>query len=202
MLGPGYFERTGGEMLCFGAGGAGQAITLYLLTRSEAADRPSRVVITNRSHDRLESLRELSRQLSPTVPIEYVQTADASVNDRLVAGMPPHSLIINATGMGKDTPGSPLTSNVSFPLNAIAWDLNYRGELDFLRQAQNQVDSSRVRVEDGWQYFVYGWTTVIEEVFERPISPDETKALEQAAEFARPAPAGSMRNAEGGGKGP
>ncbi len=189
ILGPSYFGRTGGEVLCLGAGGAGQAIVLYLITRPEAADRPERIVITNRSGERLESLRSLCRKLGSTMPIEYVQTADPQVNDRLVGEMPASSLIINATGMGKDTPGSPLTDAVRFPPQAVAWDFNYRGELDFLRQARDQDASLQVRVEDGWQYFIYGWTAVIEQVFQRPISPDEMRALEKAAAFARPAPA-------------
>jgi shikimate 5-dehydrogenase len=90
--------------------------------------------------------------------------------------MPETSLIINATGMGKDTPGSPLTSHALFPKNGIAWELNYRGELDFLHQALNQAGSRRLTIEDGWLYFLHGWTQVIaqvlgvkieEEVFER-----------------------------------
>src|SRR5439155_10451362 len=56
ILGPDYFHRTGGQVLCFGAGGSGVAITLHLMSRPKAGDRPSRIVVTNRSAGRLESL--------------------------------------------------------------------------------------------------------------------------------------------------
>lgn len=193
LLGLGYFRRTGGHVLCLGAGGAGQAIVLHFATRAEAADRPGRIVITDRDGDRLAGLRDLLRRVGSTLDVEYVQTAASLTNDHLLGDMPPRSLIINATGMGKDTPGSPLSSAASFPPQAIGWDLNYRGELDFLQQARAQPASRRVRVEDGWQYFMYGWAAVIEQVFQRPISTDEMKALEEAASFARPAPTSRSR---------
>ena len=42
------------------------------------------------------------------------------------------TLVINATGLGKDAPGSPISDAAQFPLNGIAWDFNYRGDLVFL----------------------------------------------------------------------
>src|SRR5205085_8593929 len=131
-LGPGYFGRTGGGVLCFGAGGAGVAITVHLLSRPGAADRPARIVVADRSADRLEHVRALHEQLAADVAVAYVENADPRVNDALVAELPPGSVVINATGMGKDTPGSPVTDAVRFPEDAIAWELNYRGDLDFL----------------------------------------------------------------------
>lgn len=186
ILGRGYFTRTGGEVLCFGAGGSTVAITLHLITRPDAADRPHRIVVTNRSPERLESLRALHEQLDHDVTFEYVTNQDPTVHDELMARLPPHSLVINATGMGKDTPGSPITDAGRFPRHAIAWELNYRGDLDFLHQAWAQRESRGVHVEDGWKYFIYGWTAVMEEVFERRISADELGALSELAAFARP----------------
>ena len=186
ILGPGYFGRMGGEVLCFGAGGSGVAITLHLMSRPKAGDRPSRIVVTNRSAARLQSLQALRRQLASDVVVECVANADPAVNDELVARLPPHSLVINATGMGKDAPGSPVTDAVRFPRQGIAWELNYRGELHFLHQAWTQRTSRHVRVEDGWRYFILGWTCVIEEVFNRAISAEELKALAHEAAFARP----------------
>ena len=186
ILGPGYFGRTGGEALCFGAGGAGVAIAVHLLTRPDAADRPARIVVTDRSAERLEHVRALREQLDAEVTVAYVQNADPRVNDALVAALPPGSLVINATGMGKDTPGSPVTNAVRFPEDAIAWELNYRGDVDFLYQAWTQREARRVRVEDGWQCFIYGWTGVMEEVFQRRITGPELQELSRAAAFARP----------------
>ncbi len=193
ILGPAYFGRTGGHVLCLGAGGAGIAIILHLLTRPADADRPARLVVVDRDGVRLADLQTRLGHLpvAASTAIEYVESADPAVADSLVAALPPASLAINATGMGKDVPGSPLTGAVLFPVDTIAWELNYRGSLEFLHQARAQRESRRVRVEDGWSYFIHGWTTVIEEVFGRSISPHELPALTRAAEFARPALWGS-----------
>jgi shikimate dehydrogenase len=187
MLGPGYFGRTGGQVLCFGAGGAGVAISLYLMTCPEAFNRPVRIVVTDRSADRLEHLRALQRQLCSDVRVEHVENAEPLVHDELMACLPARSLVINATGMGKDVPGSPITDAGRFPQDGVVWELNYRGELDFLQQAWLQHESCHLRVEDGWYYFLLGWTSVMEEIFNRPISEDELETLSREAAFARPA---------------
>ena len=44
-------------------------------------------------------------------------------------------VVILATGLGKDAPGSPVTARARFPDQGIVWELNYRGELIFLEQA-------------------------------------------------------------------
>ena len=52
-----------------------------------------------------------------------------------------------------------------WPENASVWDFNYRGELDFLKQAQaNQIDCG-LTIDEGWLYFIHGWTRVMAEVF-------------------------------------
>lgn len=186
ILGPGYFGRTGGEVLCFGAGGSGVAIALHLLSRPAPADRPSRIMVTDRDPERLEALRALLAQLGAPVRVDYAHSADPRVNDGLVTRLPPASLVINATGMGKDIPGSPVTAAATFPQDSIAWDLNYRGDLDFLHQAEVQCGARALRVEDGWEYFIFGWTAVMEEVFDRHIPRDEMGVLAGAASFARP----------------
>ena len=186
ILGPGYFGRTGGEVLCFGAGGSGVAIALHLLSRPAPADRPSRIMVTDRDPERLEALRALLAQLGAPARVDYAHSADPRINDGLVTRLPPASLVINATGMGKDIPGSPVTAAATFPRDSIAWDLNYRGELDFVHQAEAQCGARALRVVDGWEYFIFGWTAVMEEVFDRHIPRDEMGVLAGAASFARP----------------
>jgi hypothetical protein len=66
--------------------------------------------------------------------------------------------------MGKDRPGSPITDGGQFPRNGAAWEINYRGELDFWHQAKAQEESRGVLVEDGWLYFLHGWSQHIAEV--------------------------------------
>jgi shikimate dehydrogenase len=85
--------------------------------------------------------------------------------------------------MGKDRPGTPVAPDARFPEDAAVWELNYRGELEFLRQARAQPG---LLVEDGWRYFIYGWTAVMEEVFQRPIGEGDVDRLGEIAEFARP----------------
>ena len=105
-----------------------------------------------------------------------------------MAGLKPSSLVINATGLGKDVPGSPITDAGLFPQQGIAWDLNYRGDLVFLDQARRQQLKRNLQAENGWTYFLYGWTQVIAEVFDIDIPPsgssfDEISRI--AAEAAR-----------------
>ena len=73
--------------------------------------------------------------------------------------------MINATGLGKDAPGSPLTDSVEFPENGYVWEFNYRGDLVFLDQAFSQKEKKNLTIEDGWIYFIHGWTRVVAEVF-------------------------------------
>ena len=88
-----------------------------------------------------------------------------SDNDAALVSLKPGSLVVNATGLGKDAPGSPLTDGARFPDRAVVWDLNYRGDLVFLDQARAERDRRGLQIEDGWTYFLYGWTQVIAEVF-------------------------------------
>jgi len=87
--------------------------------------------------------------------------------------------------MGKDTPGSPLTDEGIFPQNGIAWEFNYRGELDFMHQALKQVDSRNVQVEDGWIYFLHGWSQVIAEALHIELTAELFQELDAAASSVR-----------------
>jgi shikimate 5-dehydrogenase len=148
-----------------GAGGSTIALTWHLMRRERGADLPRRIVVSDRSRDRLDAIARIHREIPSDVPIEYVLAATPTTNDAVVAGLAPRSLVVNATGLGKDAPGSPLTDAAVFPENGIAWDLNYRGDLVFLDQARRQAATRNLRVENGWTYFIHGWTQVIAEVF-------------------------------------
>ena len=88
--------------------------------------------------------------------------------------------------MGKDTPGSPITDNAVFPRRGYAWELNYRGALDFFHQAQRQVINRNLHVEDGWRYFIHGWAVVMERVFQIEINGDSLARLAAVSEGERP----------------
>ena len=166
FLPAGHWQQTGAEALSLGAGGSSIAITSYLMDPRHGANRPSRIVVTNRSAPRLEEIRKIHQQLDSPVPVEYHHTPRPEDNDALVNRLKPHSLVMNATGLGKDAPGSPITAAARLPEHGYAWDFNYRGELVFLDQARAQAVARQITVEDGWVYFIHGWTRVIAEVFD------------------------------------
>lgn len=184
FLPAGTWSDTGADAVLLGAGGSSIAIAWYLSRPARGADRPRRIVVTNRSRERLESLRGMLDEFGTDVPFEFVHAPTPAENDRVVSAAPPGSLVVNATGLGKDAPGSPLTDAARFPQHGFAWDLNYRGDLLFLDQARAQAPSARLTVEDGWIYFLHGWTQVIAEVFDITI-PTRGPVFDRLSELAR-----------------
>jgi hypothetical protein len=88
--------------------------------------------------------------------------------------------------MGKDRPGSPAPPDAPWPYGGIAWDLNYRGDLDFLRQARAVERKRSLRVFDGWRFFLHGWTAHLAEVFDIEMDAPTFAALSAAAIPFRP----------------
>lgn len=185
IVGEQYFARTKGNVLIFGAGGSAVATTLHLITKQHNGDRPERIVIVNRTQPRLDHLRQMVERVGTAITVEYVRNVDPRQNDAIMASLPESSIVVNATGMGKDTPGSPITDQGLFPKNGIAWEFNYRGELGFLHQARRQEKTRNVRVEDGWVYFLHGWSQVIAQVLHTDLTPDLFARLDTAASTTR-----------------
>lgn len=175
-----WSEHPHAEVLCMGAGGSGTAVVAHLLTQPT---KPRRIVMTNRRPERLEEVRAIHRQLGGDDIVDYLAVAGEADTDAIVAALAPGSLIINATGAGKDRPGSPMSDAVMLPIGAIAWDFNYRGELRFLAQARRQLPPDQVH--DGWRYFIHGWTQVIAEVFGLEMTAERLASLDAAAERTR-----------------
>jgi shikimate 5-dehydrogenase len=178
-----HFTRTGADVVIMGAGGSGTALSWAL---SERSDAPGRIVVTARSDAQLEHLREIHRQHG-TDPeqIVYTRTDTTDQAATLVTSAAPGSLIVNATGLGKDRPGSPLPDGVVFPQGAYVWEFNYRGSLEFLHQARAAAAARGLHVVDGWRYFIHGWSQVIADVFDLSLTPEDIEQLAEAAEFAR-----------------
>ncbi len=171
ILGQAYFGRTGGHLLLLGAGGAAAALALHLLNKSAAADRPSHFTFVDVDAHRLDHVRRMVQKRPTDIAFHYVQHTTAQQNDALLAQLPPASVVINATGMGKDRPGSPITDQAHFPEQGVAWELNYRGALDFMHQANRQQAARNLTVADGWVAFLHGWTGVIAHVLDVEITP-------------------------------
>jgi shikimate 5-dehydrogenase len=183
FLPPNYWAETGAEALLLGAGGSSIAITSYLMQESHGDNRPSKIVVTNRSQPRLDEIRHIHQQLKSPVPTEYFLTPKPEDNDAAVKNLASGSLVVNGTGLGKDAPGSPLTDKVVFPDKGVVWELNYRGDLIFLDQANAQQETRQLQVEDGWVYFIHGWTRVIAEVFDIDI-PVKGPQFDQLSKIA------------------
>jgi shikimate 5-dehydrogenase len=192
ILPAGHFARTGAEALVIGAGGASIAITWNLMQAARGADRPSRIVVADIDQGRLDEIRHIHARFGSDMPVTYALSRRREDNDALMAALPPGSLVVNATGLGKDGPGSPLTDAAIWPEAGFAWELNYRGDLVFLRQARAAATSRGLTVADGWVYFLHGWTRVIADVFAVEI-PTSGPGFERLSEVAggRPAQAGA-----------
>ena len=160
-----YWEQTGAEIFLMGAGGSTIALTSYLMHEKHGANRPSKIIVSNRSTPRLLEIERIHNTFKSDVLVEYIHAPSPEGNDVIMNKLVPYSLAVNATGLGKDAPGSPLTNAAIFPENGIAWDFNYRGDLVFLDQARSQQKERELQIEDGWVYFLHGWIQVIAEVF-------------------------------------
>lgn len=182
----GHFARTRADVLCLGAGGAATAISLYAAALCPQGERPRRFTVVDIDAGRLDNLQQIHHQLSTEVVFDYVLNRDSLANDHLLAQLPAGSLVINATGMGKDRPGSPLTPAALFPQEGLVWELNYRGDLDFYHQALAQVAQRKLIVEDGWVYFLHGWSQVLAEAFALDLTPALFERLAEAAAPIRP----------------
>jgi shikimate dehydrogenase len=179
---PQHYWQNNAHVLCFGAGGAAVAISLYFINQKD--NQPKRIVITDISLERLEHIQHLHQKLKSDIQFEYILNSDPAKNDMLMSQLPEASLVINATGMGKDRPGSPISDAAVFPKDGLVWELNYRGELDFLKQAQKQSTKLN-HIEDGWVYFLHGWTQVVAEVFDFSLTSELFAKLDEVASQTR-----------------
>jgi shikimate dehydrogenase len=149
-----------GRVLILGAGGAAVALATCLFREH----CPAAVTLTEILPARRDAVRSLT-------PAECLLVASPEDHDRLIARLPAGALVVNATGMGKDRPGVPITSGARFPAHSIAWDLNYRGDLHFLKYAQG------ARTVDGWELFLHGWSQIMSRVFGFALTPELFAAM-------------------------
>jgi shikimate 5-dehydrogenase len=184
FLPPHHFGTTGGEVLIFGAGGSGTALSWALAERQ--GDAPSRVTVTARSQHTLDELRRVHEiRGTPEGFLRYALIGSLEDSDSLLAGLPESSVAVNATGLGKDFPGSPLSDSALFPPHSYAWEFNYRGTLEFLHQAEKQEQARGLKVVDGWRYFIHGWSQVIADVFDVELTQAVIDELSDVAETVR-----------------
>ncbi len=182
---------SGGETICFGAGGAAVALMAALtlpeteLTR-EAQSTPDAaccapgasapgnplgggdIHVTDVLAGRLANLMHVAGSLGVASRVVPHLQKSPSGNTEVLAGHPGARLVVNATGLGKDSPGSPLASEAVMPRRCVVWDMNYRGPLTFLQQARAQQDALGLRIADGWRFFLHGWTNALAPILDVP----------------------------------
>ena len=178
----GFWDQYDGDVLLLGAGGSSLAMSVYLTQEKFGTNVPKHIIIANRSQPRLDSAKKILADLNPQTKFEFILNPTPADNDRTLASLKPHSVIVNATGLGKDAPGSPLTDACQFPKDSFVWEINYRGNLIFKDQAQAQAAEKNLHVEGGWTYFIHGWTQVIAEVFHIEI---KGALLDELSEIAK-----------------
>jgi len=183
----GYFKETGADVFIMGAGGSAISMGYHLMQERFKGNYPKKIVIANRSQPRLTEIENIFKELDPGgIEFEYYLTPEPGQNDEVLHKMSEGSVIVNATGLGKDRPGSPLTDDAKFPKKSLVWEINYRGDLRFMHQALEQQETGELTVIDGWKYFIYGWTAVISEVFHMPIVGETLdKCDEIASQFRK-----------------
>ena len=162
-----------------GAGGSALAVCAYLAHEKHGDAVPARIQMDNRSVGRLAEAVHLLGD--SRVQMSFNLCPIPEWNDRIVEALPEGSLVINATGMGKDRPGSPLTDRCRFPMNGVIWEFNYRGSLEFMHQAEAQREERGLQIENGWTYFIHGWTQVIAEVFHIDITGERLSMCDRLA---------------------
>ncbi len=180
FLPDGYWKETGAEALFLGAGGATVATTSLLLA-APRDEQPVRITVTDIDENRLRSIQAVHEQAERRAAARYLQVRRTADNDAAMRDLPNRSVVINGTGMGKDRPGSPVSDQAVFPENGYAWDYNYRGDFTFLKQAE--ACRRNVQTVDGWTYFLYGWTSIVAEVFGISI-PEQGPRFDALAEIA------------------
>ncbi len=177
----------GGDFYAIGAGGSAISMGSYLMRDEFAGNYPKRIVVSNRSKPRLDEIEHIFKKLNTgkVDEMEFHLCPEYVDNDAVLKNIKPYSVIVNATGLGKDRPGSPLTDDAVFPEGSLVWEINYRGDLKFLHQGNAQKEAQKLHVEDGWRYFIYGWTQVISEVFHMPIEGELLEKLDDIAKGYR-----------------
>ena len=149
------------DLLCIGSGGTAIALARHLLERGQRG----RMRFLDRDPDQ-------AAHFAAVVADERIEaTAEHGPYDKMITTVRPGTLIVNATGAGKDRTGSPVTDAVSFPPESVFWDLNYRGDLRMLAAARAQASDRALRAHDGTSLFCHGWAAALTAVLALPEDP-------------------------------
>lgn len=158
----GYFNKNSSDCCILGAGGAGLALAYNILTDKSSV--PTRLILTDINKSRLDNSKRILEKYDTNNILEIRLITGLETNE-LIEGLKIGSLIVNATGQGKDRAGSPFSATTDIPKRCYLWEFNYRGERDFLQIAKKQSILKELEVVDGWIFFIYGWSYIMSMVF-------------------------------------
>jgi shikimate dehydrogenase len=160
----------GRSMICIGSGGAATALMLAMgldipatitsgqAVRRAAEARRGSLTILGVDPQALAAVRAVQQRAGiPDTDVTTALATTPTVTGTYTRHAGPGSVIVNATGLGKTTPGSPLARPEDLPHGVLAWDFNYRGPLTFLQQAEEAGAATM----NGWNYFLAGWTAAL-----------------------------------------
>lgn len=156
-----YFQTHSADFCILGGGGAGLALAYRILT--DKNPKPKKLFLTDISENRLATIKSILEKYDADNILQLSLVTGQA--DNLIENLKIGSVIVNATGLGKDRKGSPFSRQTNIPNDCFLWEFNYRGELDFMQIANEQAKQKNLKVFDGWIYFIHGWTQVMSRVF-------------------------------------
>ena len=169
------------DIIVLGGGGASRAIALV----ASALPNVRRIAVTEIDSRRRSELQRWVAWLRIRGVNKPIDILPAEANNELTSNAAPGALVVNASGLGKDSAGSPISRKVKFPFGSIVWDLNYRGELTFLDHANDQADKRDLFVMDGFSLFVKNWTWLLECALGKKLNDQARKMLWQTTQLTR-----------------
>ena len=182
LLGDARWVAGPRHVVILGAGGAGLSLA-YGLCDGPPEIAARSIVMTDVDPARVDEARSIASRWRRSFVVA-VERAGSGANDRLIGDAPEGTLIVNASGVGKDRPGSPLAPGTPLPRHSIYWDFNYRGALELLRSARVQAEERDLLVADGSDYLACGWLEALCFVLGREPTEPRLHAFDAAVRAA------------------
>ena len=185
IIEPGYFGRTRGQILCFGAGGSAVATLLHLINKQDKADRPERFVVVNRSQPRLDHMRGMVEQLETDIAVELHPQQRPAAQRRNHGHHAGRQHRDQRHGHGQGYSGLADHRRRPFPQEQyrLGVQLPRRTRLHAPGTAAARI--AQRQVEDGWVYFLHGWSQVVAQVLHVDLTDELFVRLDAAASTTR-----------------
>lgn len=167
------------DFCILGCGGAGIALGYTILKFYNS--RFKKIIMTDVNLDRIEQARKVLLSYDKDKKLQLIHVKSVQDNDIIISNISNKSFVVNATGVGKDIQGSPVSNTVQFPYGGCIWEYNYRGNLEYMKQAEQQALEKQLSIYNGFEYFIYGWTTVISRILNINLPQDTFDILSDIA---------------------